>query len=83
MLSLAIDHSETAKITPFEKYVNKICVSEGSERKKSLTLGVFEWCPPLKSPKFPPISRPSKSPKFLKELPEICAKAYKANPMMG
>ena len=75
LLSLAIGRSETAKITPFEKHVNKISVSEGSERKKSLTLGVFEWCPPLKSPKFPAISRSEKSPKFLKELPETLAQA--------
>ena len=34
LLSLAIGRSETAKITPFEKHVNKISVSEGSERKK-------------------------------------------------
>ena len=43
LLSLAIGPSETAKITPFDKYVNKFCVFGGSERKKSLTLGVFEW----------------------------------------
>jgi hypothetical protein len=76
LLSLAIGPSETAKITPFEKYVNKFCVFGGSERKKSLTLGVFEWCPPLKSPKFPALSRSQKSPKFLKELPETLPQGY-------
>ena len=37
LLSLAIGRSDIAKITPFEKYVNKFCVSGGSEPKKSLT----------------------------------------------
>ena len=75
LLSLAIGRSDTAKITPFEKYVNKFCVSRGSERKKSLTVRVFEWCPPLKSPNFLAISRSQKSPNFLKNLRESLTKA--------
>ena len=78
LLTLATGRSETVKTTPFEKYVNKFCVSRGSERKKSLTLGVFERCPPLKSPKFPALSRSQKSPKFLKELPAISAQGYRS-----